>query len=277
MKVLYLISDILSFFIYNILNYRKKVVRDNLQMAFPKKSNKEIRLIEKKFFRHLTDFFVESIKTFSITEKEIKNRMSYKNLDYLQNIVDTGQSITLVGSHQANWEWLLGIPIQLKNIKCHAAYTKIKNKTLEKLIKESRSKFGIIMYETKNTILNIHRNYKKGIQSLYLLLSDQSPLIRKTSYWSKFMGIKVPIHTGAEMLSKKYDMAYVFWTSKKIKRGYYEIEFKLITDKPRDFENYELTEKYLRLVEKNIEESPETYLWSHKRFKHRNRVPEEWR
>jgi KDO2-lipid IV(A) lauroyltransferase len=276
MGVLHVISN--GFYLLNeyVIGYRKDVVLMNLKLAFPEKEEKELIRIRKKFFRHLIDFFIESIKTFTISEQEIRRRMTYKNLEVLEKVVASGKSIALVGPHQANWEWLIGLPMQLDGIVCHAAYTRIKNKYFEKVVKKSRSKFGGVMYRTTDTIRNIHRNYKNNQQSLYCLLSDQSPVLHKTHYWSEFMGIKVPIHTGAEMLAKRYDMAYVVWTSRRVKRGFYEIEFQLITDKPNDFPDYQLTDRFLEITEKTIREYPEVYLWSHRRFKHRDKVPAEF-
>ena len=111
---------------------------------------------------------------------------------------------------------------------------------------------------------------------MYLLLSDQSPQVHKTHYWSEFFGVKVPIHTGAEMLAKKFDLVVINYVSKKIKRGHYQVEFELITETPKEFENYQITDKYLKITEKNIMDQPEFYLWSHKRFKHKDKVPKEW-
>lgn len=276
MPILHLISNFFFWLNELFIGYRKEVVLENLRLAFPDKDEKELKKIRKQFFRHLVDFFIDSIKTFTISEKEIKKRMTYTNLEILEEVVSTGKSIALVGPHQANWEWLIGLPLQLEGITCHAAYTRIKNKYFEKVVKDSRSKFGGIMYRTTDTIRNIHRNFKNEKQSLYCLLSDQSPQVQKTHYWREFMGIKVPIHTGAEMLAKRYDMAYVVWTSKRLKRGYYEISFELITLDPNSFKDYELTDRFLEITEKNIKDNPETYLWSHKRFKHRDKVPQEF-
>ena len=276
MGVLHLISH--GFYLLNeyIIGYRKAVVLENLKLAFPERKEKELIQIRKQFFKHLVDFFIESIKTFTISEKEIRKRMTYKNLELLKTIVKSGKSIALVGSHQANWEWLIGLPMQLPGIVCHAAYTRIKNPYFEKVVKQSRSKFGGVMYRTSDTIRNIHKNYKNNQQSLYCLLSDQSPVLHKAQYWSEFMGIKVPVHTGAEMLAKRYNMAYVVWSSKRLKRGYYEIEFQLITDKPNDFTDYQLTDQFLEIAENNIRLYPDVYLWSHRRFKHRDKVPQEF-
>ena len=89
------------------------------------------------------------------------------------------------------------------------------------------------------------------------------------SYWSKFLGVKVPVFTGSERIAKKYNLPVVYGRMKKLKRGYYSVEFQLITENPNDYDDYEITEKYLRLVENQLHEDPHPYLWTHNRFKHR--------
>ena len=272
MKILYLLSDFLYLIFFYLIGYRKKVVLENLQLAFPKKELDELRTIQKKFFKHFTDIFIESIKAFTISEKTIKKHYKYTNPELINDLYDKGRSIAFMGSHQANWEWSISIPLVVK-ITCFGAYTRIGNSYFDKTVKDSRTKFGFIGYKTTETIKSISRNFDEGVQGLYLLLSDQSPQIHKTHYWREFMGVKVPIHTGAEMIAKKFDMAVVNYTVKKVKRGYFEVTFETITEHPNEFKNYEITDRYLGIVERNIIDQPEYYLWSHKRFKHRNKVP----
>ena len=244
-------------------------------MAFPKKELDELRTIQKKFFKHFTDIFIESIKAFTISEKTIKKHYKYTNPELINDLYDKGRSIAFMGSHQANWEWSISIPLVVK-ITCFGAYTRIGNSYFDKTVKDSRTKFGFIGYKTTETIKSISRNFDEGVQGLYLLLSDQSPQIHKTHYWREFMGVKVPIHTGAEMIAKKFDMAVVNYTVKKVKRGYFEVTFETITEQPNEYKDYEITDKYLAITERNICDQPEYYLWSHKRFKHRNKLPKEW-
>ena len=123
-------------------------------------------------------------------------------------------------------------------------------------------------------VKGMQKRFSEKDQGTYILLSDQSPQIDKTYYWRDFFEIKVPVHTGAEMLSKKFDLVVINYVTRKIKRGYYETEFQLITDTPTKFNDYEITDQYIALTEKNIMQQPELYLWSHKRFKHRDKVPE---
>lgn len=274
MRLLYIISDFFRFIVFGLVGYRKKVVVENLKMAFPDKSDKEIKKIARKFYKHFVDLIFESIKAFTISEKEVLKRYKYKNPELVNNLTKKGKSIILLGAHQANWEWSFSLPLVL-DTQVFGAYTRLTNKYFEKAVKNSRTKFGIEGFKTSETIKGIHKNYLKKIQGAYILLSDQSPQVHKTHYWTEFFGIKVPIHTGAEILAKRYDFTVINYTVKKIKRGYFETEFELITDSPKDFENYQITDKYLEITERNIKEQPECYLWTHKRFKHKDKY-EQW-
>ena len=260
---------------YNVIEYRKKVVLENLKLSFPEKSDKELKKISKKFFKHLTDLIMESIKSFTISKKQISKRYTYKNTEMVNKYVQQGKNIALVGAHQANWEWSISLPLVL-NIDLYGAYTKLNNKYFEKWVRNSREKFGVIGYKTSDTVRGMQKNFNNKKQGAYILLSDQSPQLHKTYYWRDFFGIKVPIHTGAEMLSKKFDLVVINYVTRKVKRGYYETDFQLITDSPKEFKDYQITDKYTELTEKNIRLQPEFYLWSHKRFKHRDKVPKEF-
>jgi KDO2-lipid IV(A) lauroyltransferase len=269
MRILYIKSDVFFFLIYYVFSYRKKVVLENISLAFPEKTEAEKIKIAKKFFKHFTDLIIESVKYFSISEKEIKARYKFINPELVDHYGKKGQNIIIVGAHQGNWEWSTSMPLALETTVL-GAYTKIANKYYEKVIKKSRMRFGIDGYKTSQTVANIKKNIADNKHAAYILLSDQSPQVHKTFYWSSFFGIKVPVHTGAEMLAKKFDCTMINYVAKKVKRGYYEIEFELITETPKAFDDYELTEKYLAITERNVKQQPEIYLWSHKRFKHRN-------
>jgi KDO2-lipid IV(A) lauroyltransferase len=274
MFILHFISDIFYVLLYYVFGYRKKVILKNISYAFPEKSFEEKEVIAKKFYRHFTDIMVESIKSFSISEKEILKRYKYLNPELVNKYAKEGKSIALVSAHLANWEWSFSLPLVV-NTKVFGAYNKLRNETFEKTLKENREKFGVKGATTANFIKLIKHNFENKIQGAYILLSDQSPMLEKTFHWSTFFGVKVPVHTGAEMLAKKNDLVVINYKAKKIKRGYYETEFELIAENPKDFKSYEITEKFLQITEKNVKQQPESYLWSHNRFKHQHRF-EEW-
>ncbi|WP_299682901.1 lysophospholipid acyltransferase family protein [uncultured Tenacibaculum sp.] len=270
MRLLYMLSDFLFFLVYYIVGYRKDVVYNNLKLAFPEKTDKELKILRKKSLRHFGDFIVESIKAFSLTEKQARKRYKFVNPEVLNEVGKQGKNIILTGAHFNNWEWSVSMPL-VSDVQIYGAYTTIKNPYFEKFVKSSRTKFGLIAYKTKDIVPNMVKNIKSGKIGAYILLSDQSPVVHKTYHWQKFFGVKVPVHTGAELLAKKFDMAVINYTTKKIKRGYYETTFELITNTPKDFEDYQIIDKYLKITEKSIREQPENYLWTHKRFKHKEK------
>ncbi|WP_397446735.1 lysophospholipid acyltransferase family protein [Polaribacter sp. R77954] len=275
MRILYIVSDILYVFVYYVFKYRKTVVLENLTLVFPEKTLAEKKRISKYFFKHFTDSFIETIKAISISKKEILKRYQYKNPELVKEFLDQGKSIAFVSAHQANWEWFASAPMVL-NCRARGAYTSIGNKYFDKIVKDSRERFGFICYESAKTVKAFYEDYKAQKQSIYLLISDQSPQVEHTLYWASFLGIKVPFHVGAESLAKKFDLVVINSSTKKIKRGYYETEFELISENPKDVSNYQITDKYIELTEKLIKQQPEFYLWSHKRFKHRHRL-QEWK
>lgn len=273
MRILYLKSDFFYILTYYVFGYRKEIVLKNLKLAFPDKKTEELLQIRKKYYKHLMDLMVETIKAVSISKKEILKRYTYKNPELLNKYAEEGKSIALVGAHQANWEWVANAPLTL-NTTVFATYTLIENKYLNNLIKKTREKFGVVCFESKKTVKMMHRNFSTKKHGAYILISDQSPMLSKKLYWSKFLNVKVPVHTGAESMSKKFNLVVINWSTTKIKRGYYSSEFKLITDNAKETDQNFITDSYTKLTEKQIKKQPECYLWSHNRFKHKDRFKE---
>jgi len=266
--ILYLFSDFIYIIVYHIIGYRKKTVRENIAMALPNLSAQERLVIEKKSYHHLCDLFLEMIKTMTISENEINKRFVFTNLDVYKNLEVKQKSIALMISHYASYEWAISVNHQV-NFKGYAIYKKINNPYFDKLVHSIRSRFKAILITNKETIPVIIENNKNKILSTYGFASDQSPKITSTYHWQKFMGIEVPVHTGAEMLAKKYDMSVVFLKVEKLKRGYYQASFEMLSENAKEVPNYEITDEFIKMVENQIYEAPEYYLWTHKRWKHR--------
>ncbi|KQO26135.1 lipid A biosynthesis acyltransferase [Flavobacterium sp. Leaf82] len=267
-RLFYWLSDCVYFIVYHIIGYRTKVVRKNLALTLPHLTKEERKEVEKKFYQHMCDMFLEMIKTMSISPEEMQKRFTITNIEVLREYEKKGKSVVLVASHYASWEWLLTINKRIA-FRGIGVYKKIANPYFDKLIRKIRSKYDAELVETRKTIPLMAQNQRDGILSLYGLASDQSPKLDRIFHSMKFMGIEVPVHTGAEMLAKKYDLSVIFVKVKKVARGYYEATIVPIADDPKEYDNFEITEKYLREVEKQIYEAPEYYLWTHKRWKHR--------
>jgi KDO2-lipid IV(A) lauroyltransferase len=267
-RILYIVSDGVYVLTYYIIGYRKKTVRENLALALPHLSEKERLVIEKKSFRHMCDVFLEMIKTLTISKSEMDKRYVFNNLEVYSDLEKKGKSIALLCAHYASYEWAVSMNHKI-TFEGYAVYKKINNRYFDKLVRDIRSKFKATLITTKETIPVMGKNFRSKKLGLYGLVSDQSPKLGSFFHWNKFMGIEVPIHTGGEMLAKKYDMNVIFLRTKKVKRGYYEATFEVLSDNTKEVPNYEITDQFLKLVEQQIYEQPEFYLWSHKRWKHR--------
>lgn len=267
-RLLYAFSDFIYLILYYIIGYRKKTVRENIAMALPHLSDKERLAIEKKSFHHLCDMFLEMAKTMTISKKEINKRYVFTNMETYLEFEKKGKSIALMCAHYASYEWAISMNHHI-NFTGYGIYKKIANKYFDKLVRDIRSKFKAVLITTKETKPTIECNALNNILGVYGFASDQTPRRSDNMYWYTFMGIETPIHFGAEILAKRYDMNVLFLKGKKVKRGYYEATFEVLSEDVKSVPNYKISEEFMRKVEKQIYEAPEFYLWTHKRWKHK--------
>ncbi|WP_054851366.1 lysophospholipid acyltransferase family protein [Olleya sp. ITB9] len=275
-RLLYAFSDGLYFLIYHIIGYRKKTVKENLHLVFPNKSEDEIVSIRKKFYHHLCDMVVEAIKSLTISEKQMMKRMTFPNIEEIHKHENNNRSIVLMCAHYGSWEWIFILQNHVRS-KGYAVYKRLENKYFDKLVKRIRAKYNSYLITTKDTFDTLQEAKNKGELTINGFVSDQSPKPWKAHHWLDFMGIHVPAHTGAELLAKRLDMSVVFFAVKRVKRGFYETTFKTIAEHPNDYKDYEITDAFFKLVEQQIEEAPQYYLWTHKRWKHRDKSPEDFK
>lgn len=269
-KLFYLFSDFVFVVVYYLVRYRRKTVTENLQLVFPQKSSEEIKRIRKKFYRHMVDMFLEMIKSISISNEELKKRFAFTNLDEVRKLQEMNKSIIIACGHYASYEWLNAIQLHGLDYRGFGIYKKIKNKHFDKLVKDIRGRFNGTLITTTKTTKTITENQQKGILGMYAMVADQSPKLSRSKVWTEFMGIKTPVFTGTEKLSRHLHMAVVYLHVEKVKRGHYIATFKPISYEPSKEPEFYITRKYFDELEAQIKEEPEYYLWTHKRWKHRN-------
>ena len=266
--ILYFLSDCIFVLMYYVFGYRKKTVRTNLKMALPHLSDKERLVIEKKSFHYLCDTFLEMIKTMTISKAEMSKRYVVKNLDYYLELEKKGKSIALMTAHYASYEWAISMNHHI-TFEGVGIYKKVSNPYFDKLVRDIRSKFKATLITTKETKNFMEQREIDKRLCLYGFASDQTPRRADNNHWFTFLGIETPIHIGAELFAKKFDMNVAFLKSTRVKRGYYEANIELLSDDVASIPDYELSELFIKKVEAQIYEAPEFYLWSHKRFKHK--------
>lgn len=269
-SILYFLSDIFSAFLFHVVKYRKKVVFMNLKNAFPEKDEKEIKVIAKKYYKNLADVVIENIKFLTISKKETVRRCRLVNPELLNKFKDDNQTVVGLSSHIANWE-LGGLSLSIhSDLKVYGVYKRLSNKYFEKLINKMRQKFGLILVEMDETIRTILS--LKQDPTLTIFIADQTPIDAKTSYWTMFLNQDTPFFSVPEKIAKKLNSPVLYFDMSRIKRGFYQIEILTVTDTGVENPNQNVTEDYVRLLEKVIRREPELWLWSHRRWK-RKRHP----
>jgi KDO2-lipid IV(A) lauroyltransferase len=266
LPVLYFISGGIFFMLFHVFGYRKKVVWENISKAFPEKSKEEQTAIMKQFYRHLSEILAESIKSFSISEKQVKKRVVALNTAIFDEYFKQGKSVIITGGHYNNWEWYaLNVAFQIKH-DVYGVYKPIKNKFFDNLMKNSRGRFGlnlISMAETREFLL------KEQAKPVAIILgNDQSPSNPERAIWTTFMGRNTAVLHGTETIAKKHNWPVIYGELIKLKRGYYQIEYRVLFDQPKDTKEKEITEAHCKALEDTIRKAPQYYLWSHRRWKH---------
>jgi KDO2-lipid IV(A) lauroyltransferase len=265
----YGISNVTFVLVYHVIGYRRKVVASNLQLVFPEKTVAERNRIEKEFYKHLCDVFLEMVKTMSLSKKAVAKKYAIQNVELLQEI-EKEKSILVVCSHYANWEWTISINNHIKS-KGYGVYTKIKNKYFDSWSRKVRARWNTTLITQQETVKTILKNKRDHVKGIFGMVSDQSPQVSRSQYWKEFMGVRVPVINGPETLARKMDLAVVFLKVSKVKRGYYKAELSTITTDAPSTAKGEITDQFLKMVEQQIYERPEHYLWTHKRWKHKGK------
>ena len=273
-RLLYFISDIFYYFLYYVIRFRRKIVRKNLVLSKIALNKKDLIIIEKKFYRHLTDVFFEMFKFYSISPDEMKKRFYIENPELFYEFEKKNKSVMFMTSHYGGFEWFLSITYHVPQLP-FAVYTPLSNKSLESLIKKFRLRHGSKLISRYEAGAYIKKQLKENKLFLYGMAADQSAQIRSITYWKEFLGIKVPVFTGSERIAKQHNIPVVFGKVVKISRGYYKVVVELISEFPNDYENYKITDIYLEKLEKQIREVPEYYYWTHNRFKHKDKAPKD--
>ncbi len=272
LSILYQFSNFLYLIIFKIFSYRKKVVIQNLSNSFPNKNTDYINDITKKFYSHLCDLIVESIKLSSMSEEEAVKRCQCINPELLENYYKEGKSIILCCGHYNNWE-LTGVSFAAQvphKILC--IYTPLSNRFMNQKLKSSREKYGACLIP-KNDIKEAIANSDEPC--IVVFGTDQNPSPKsKKLYWTEFLNQDTAVNFGAEKYAKDYDFPVLMMKINKVKRGYYNFEFEVVSEQPRATSHGEITNKHTQILENQIKHQAEFWLWSHKRWKRKRVNPQ---
>lgn len=267
LRVHYLLSDFMFFLFYHVAGYRKKVVRENLQNAFPEKSEAERDVIRRKFYHHFTDMFIETLYLTHVKKKRASKRLIFKNIELIEEQHAKGKSVILVLGHLGNWEFFQLVREEIKEPKFFV-YKHLGNKTFDQYYRLLRGRAAQPL-EMKETFRKLYEVNKRGELFSAFFISDQRPLCNELFYWITFMNQDTPVMTGTEKIARKMNASVIYTEFSEIKRGYQQVSFELLSDNVSETPEYEVTNKFFERLEKSIRQYPDQYFWTHKRWKYK--------
>lgn len=269
LPVLYGLSDFLYLIIYYVVGYRKKVVRANLKNSFPEKSSAELLSIEKQFYRHFSDVFIETVKLLHITDEEIEKRMYFSNPEMLSDFIAKGKSVVILLGHYGNWEWIPSIYRNYNNLVGGELYRPLNNKYFDSFFLKLRGRFGTLNIPKNDALRAIIKLRREGKLFALGFIADQTPSKNNLHYWAQFLSQDTPFFNGPERIAKSADCAVVYFDVKVLKRGYYSCDLVCVSEEAKSEPENRITDRFVELFEGTIRRNPAYWLWSHRRWKHK--------
>lgn len=264
-RLLYVLSDGLAFLLHRIIGYRKQVTLENLRLSFPEKQESDIQVILHKFYRNLTDVTLETIKSNTMSLAELEWRCPVRNPEKINHFLHQGQSVILTGAHFNNWEWAgFTIPMHTSGITT-TAYKPLTNRLIDGFVNRNRARGGMRMVSMEELFGAMRR--QRSTPSVFILVADQSPTSRKSAHWVNFLGRPTASLPGADLLARKFGYPTLHFHVRRLRRGFYEVEYRDVCLLPQLAQPTEITRMYAAMLESEVRAQPEGWLWSHKRWK----------
>lgn len=265
--VLYILSDLLYPMVYYVVRYRRKVTRTNLTKSFPTKSEKEIVAIEKAYYRHICDLLAEGVRGLRATPEQLLAHYRIENRELLTPFFDEGKSVILMSAHYNNWEMMIAsLNFQLLHHGVGVG-KHIVQKPFGRLLTQKRARYGTEIVDNTDVrrVMEFYDRYK--VPAAWMMLGDQSPHDRNKSLWTRFLNQETAFIFGSEHFARKYDYPVFYYSVEKTKRGYYTVRFEPLSLCPTKENEGDITRRYAARLEKTINEKPQYWLWSHRRWK----------
>lgn len=269
----YVFENILFVLLYYVIRYRRKVVQTNLRNSFPEKNSHELALIRRKFYRTLSEIFVDTINMAYMNEAKRRTVLTVKGLEEHVAAVH-GHDWIAMTAHFGCWEYSSYWGLYERSQMLVAVYHPLRSKIVEELYQRLRSYENSMTVSMKESLRFYLRNRENGVDGKNLvmgLIADQNPPLRPDSHWFRFLNQDTVFFDGGEKLALRCHLPVYFVKMDRVQRGRYEISFELIYDGQEPVAEYEITERYVRKLERMIRERPELWMWSHRRWKHKRK------
>lgn len=252
----------------SVVGYRRKVVRANLRESFPGMDARGLRRIEKRFYRFLGEYFVETLRMGAMSAGEMRRRMRFEGMEEVDAILRQGRDVTFYLGHYGNWEWVSSIPLHLSTpIAGGEVYHPLRNKGFDLFFKRMRERFDTSCVAMHHTLRWLMERKREGKVTAVGYIADQAPKYVDMHCFVDFLNHDTPAITGAEKIARALHSAVFYIDIRQERRGYYVGKMEKMADDAATLEPFALTRDYFRRMEATIRRAPHMWLWSHRRWK----------
>jgi KDO2-lipid IV(A) lauroyltransferase len=268
-RLLYLLSDGMYVILYHFIRYRKELVLQNLSNAFPAKEDKELELLAKAFYKHLCDLFLETFKLLTVSKRAMLRHFTFSTraITLLNELAAQNRNSILVMGHTGNWEWACCSFSLHSQQQLYVIYHPLSNSYFDSLMLKMRTRFGARMIAMNDTFRRMLAN--RNQLTVTGFVADQTPSNPNAAYWTTFLNQDTPVFRGTELIACKFNYPILYAVVRKMRRGHYEMDIEMLVEQPQQTTDGQITELHTRRLEQDIIAQPETWLWSHRRWKHK--------
>lgn len=265
LSVLHALAWLLYLLLFYVFKTRRKLAIQNIRTSFGHYSETECLQLAKQNYKNICMVILENIKSLSLSKKQIKNHVTFTNLQVLENYLDNKQSVIIATAHYGNFEWALAACAQAINYPVDTIYRTQKSALFENLFYKLRTRFDVIPLPMETCIAESIKRSK--ITRVLAMAADQSPKKEDDPYWQHFLNRDTAFHTGTEKIARAFKYPILFMTLKRTRRGYYEASFKPLVEPPFAKQEHDIMQKYIQELENLVLSEPADWLWPYRRWK----------
>ncbi len=262
--LLYAFASFAAWMMFTFKIYRYKIVHKNIGLAFPEKSDKERRQIERGFYRHFTDNVIETLKLLTASDRSLRRKVEFAGWQQLESVAEAGHSAVVFLGHYGNWELVPTSVWAIPDAFIKGQIYKVPHNPLGHTVLERiRNRFGAENIPQERAFFRLVRQHRQGLMTCTGFLADQRPNGRFHAM-TTFLGLPTAYVTGAEEIGRRIDAEYFYIDIECVSRGRIRMTLKPVV--PADDPEFPMTVGYLRMLEATIRRDPAPWLWSHNRW-----------
>ena len=264
------LSNLIYFVLRYLIRYRRQLIITQIADSFPEKSSAEVIGLVNEYYHTLAESFVGTMTLAGMSDKKRREVLEVHMAPEVREAVK-GRHFVYLSSHHNFWEFAQFSGLYFDNHMIMCAYHPLKSRAWEELyynLRYSKDALPIPSGQLIRFFLEHRQSGVDGRNMLLGLLADQNTPPKGEVHWYDFLNHKTLFLEGGEQLALKFGLPVLYLGMSRISAGKYRGEVMLLYDGSEKVEKHQITERYVRQLERDIMREPSRWMWSHRRWKY---------